>query len=120
MAKCVAYNTIIMNNGANVHKFSDKWMFTNYENKNVAAYVTAVGDQKLIILGVGDIYNLKDVLHVQWIVKNSISLTFLARVGCSYFGQYDYCNLYVVNHKLLSSGQIYNENFICSGNTRII
>ena len=57
-----------MDNGANVHMFSNKWMLPNYK-KNVAAYVTAAGGQKLLILGVGDVYNLKDVLHVQGIVK---------------------------------------------------
>ena len=48
-----------MDNGANVHTFSDKLMFINYKN-----YVTVARGQKLSILGVGDIYNLKDVLHV--------------------------------------------------------
>ena len=61
-----------MDNGANVHIFSDKWMFINYKNKSDAAYVTAAGGQKLLIFGVGDVYNLKDVLHVQGIVKNLI------------------------------------------------
>ena len=42
------YSTIIMDNGANVHMFSDKWMFTKYRNKSVAAYVTAAGGKKII------------------------------------------------------------------------
>ena len=101
-----------MDNGANIHMFCDKWMFTNYKNKCDAAYVTAAGGQKLLILGVGDVYNLKDVLHVQGIVKNLISLTYLARMGCSYFGQYDYCNLYDVNDNFLLRGQIQTENLL--------
>ena len=49
-----------MSNGANVHTFSDKWMFNNCRVRYKRAYVISVGCQKLLILGKGDINNLKD------------------------------------------------------------
>ena len=79
------YNTIIMDNGANVYMFPDKWMFTKYKNKNVAAYFTAAGGQKLLIWGVGDIYNLKDVLHAQGIVKNLYIFNIFSKNGMFIF-----------------------------------
>ena len=87
------YNTIMMDNDANVHMFSDKMMLTKNKNKNVAAYVIAAGGQNFLILRVGDIYNLKDVFTCARNSQTNISVTFLAGIGCSYFGQYDNCTL---------------------------
>ena len=33
-------------------------------------------------------------------------------MGCSYFGQYDYCSLYYVNYNFLLRGQINTENLL--------
>jgi hypothetical protein len=77
-----------MDNGANMHMFSDRWMFHNYVSYNNPSYVVAAGGQQLLILGKGNVGNLTEVLHVEGIVKNLISLTYLARRGCSYFGQF--------------------------------
>ena len=60
-------------------------MFSQYETIFEPNYVIAAGGQRLLIQGHGDIGNLTNVLHVHGIVKNLISLTFLARLGCSYF-----------------------------------
>ena len=64
-----------MDNGANWHMFADKWMFTRYEARLEPSFVIAAGGQRLLILEQGDIGNLLDVLHVEGIVKNLISLT---------------------------------------------
>jgi len=87
-----SFKTIIMDNGANRHMFSDKWMFTRYETSSESSFVIAAGGQRLLILGQGDIGNLFDVLHVEGIVKNLISLTYLACLGCSYFGKFEFCD----------------------------
>ena len=106
------YSTIIMDNGANVHMFSDKWMFTRYQTRAEPTFVVTAGGQRLLILGEGDVGNLTGVLHVEGIVKNLVSLTFLARSGCSYFGQYDFCDLYDVNDNFLLRGQIQSEDLL--------
>ena len=98
-----------MDNGANMHMFCDFWLFTNYEKSNDLSYVTAAGGQQLSILGYGDIGNLTNVLHVAGIVKNLISLTYLALLGCSYFGQYNFCDLFDVNNKLTKDGRILDD-----------
>ena len=101
-----------MDNGANMHMFADKWMFTRYEPRLESSFVIAAGGQRLRILGQGDIGNLFDVLHVEGIVKNLISLTFLARLGCSYFGKFEFCDLFDVNDNILLRGVIMNEDLL--------
>ena len=63
-------------------------------------------------MGQGDIGNLLDVLHVEGIVKNLISLTFLARLGCSYFGKFEFCDLYDVNGNILIRGNIMEDDLL--------
>ena len=54
-----------MDNVANVHTSSDKWMFTRYQTREEPTFVVAAGRQRLLILGEGDVGNLVGVLHVQ-------------------------------------------------------
>ena len=112
MDKQRSFKTIIMDNGANRHMFSDEWMFTRYEPSSESSFVIAAGGQRLLILGQGDIGNLIDVLHVEGIVKNLISLTYLARLGCSYFGKFESCELFDVNEKLLLRGFIKEDDLL--------
>ena len=107
-----SFKTIIMDNGANRHMFSDKWMFTRYEASSESSFVIAAGGQRLLILGQGDIGNLFDVLHVEGIVKNLISLTYLARLGCSYFGKFEFCDLFDVNGNILIRGLIKEDDLL--------
>ena len=43
------------------------------------SFVIAAGGQRLLIIGQGDIGKLFDVLHLEGIGKNLISLTFIAQ-----------------------------------------
>ena len=101
-----------MDNGANMHMFSDRWMFHNYVAYTNPSYVVAAGGQQLLILGKRNVGNLTEVLHVEGIVKNLISLTYLARRGCSYFGQFEFCDLYDVNSISLLRGKIEFEDLL--------
>ena len=74
--------------------------------------VIEAGGQRLLILGHGDIGNLTRVLQVEGIVKTFVSLTYLARLECSYFGQYDFCDLYDINEIVLLRGIIKNVDLL--------
>ena len=43
-----------MDNGANVHMFADRWMFSDYRTFSEPSHVTAAGGHKLLILGEGN------------------------------------------------------------------
>ena len=73
------YSTIIRGNGAKVHMFSDKWMLTSKKMRAEPTFEVAARGQRFLFSGGGDVGNLIAVLHVDGIVKNLVSLTFLAR-----------------------------------------
>ena len=77
-----------------------------------SSFVIAAGGQRLLILGHGDIDNLTHIRDVEGIVKILVSLNYLARRGCSYFRQYDFCDSYDINYNFLFRGIIKNEDVL--------